>query len=112
MICKKCGVDKSENEFSHPPSHKNRYKTCKACVAEYGKAWTEANREWRNLYGRIKPFGMTRADWESFLQEHGNKCSICGSMADLVIDHDHEDGHVRGLVCTHCMTDVSYITPR
>lgn len=29
-------------------------------------------------------------------------CSICGSEERLVVDHCHNSGEVRGMLCNHC----------
>ncbi|EID9742484.1 hypothetical protein LCR77_004401 [Salmonella enterica] len=29
-------------------------------------------------------------------------CPICGEESKLVIDHDHESGNVRGMICDSC----------
>ncbi len=41
----------------------------------------------------------------SFTQ--GGVCGICGGRdrdRDLAIDHDHETGEIRGLLCSRCNT--------
>ncbi len=43
---------------------------------------------------------------ESIREWLGNRCAICGIPAawDLVVDHDHKTGKVRGLLCRSCNT--------
>lgn len=64
----------------------------------------------RNLVQLIKAkhFGRTEAPlnlaWfnAKFLEQKG-RCAICESMPKrLVIDHDHNDGEFRGLLCATC----------
>ncbi len=35
-------------------------------------------------------------------QKMAKYCEICGSTTKLVIDHDHDEGHVRGKLCQRC----------
>lgn len=57
-----------------------------------------------------KKYNITQVDYESLKQNQNHKCKICGSeVASLsrpnisfMIDHCHEKGHVRGLLCYHC----------
>lgn len=58
-------------------------------------------------------YGLTSIDRETLLDEQNNRCLICseeikftgkrGPRAnDAVVDHDHETGRVRGIVCSNC----------
>jgi len=47
--------------------------------------------------------------WELFVRLNeeleefqGGKCGICGRGGDLIVDHDHKTGMVRGLLCVGC----------
>jgi Recombination endonuclease VII len=53
-------------------------------------------------------YGMTEADYRALFEAQGGVCAICRCLPDgvdltlLVVDHDHETGRVRGLLCTTC----------
>lgn len=49
-------------------------------------------------------YGITLVDYERMLLEQGGACAICGGTATgtLHVDHDHNTGAVRGLLCRDC----------
>ena len=56
-------------------------------------------------------YNMTICDFIEMYERQGGRCAICGcrgfkmknsSMTSLVVDHDHETGKVRGLLCHNC----------
>jgi hypothetical protein len=54
-------------------------------------------------------YGMTRRAYERLLAYQGGMCAACGGPPDtedqiLAIDHSHETGKVRGLLCKACNT--------
>lgn len=52
-----------------------------------------------------KLYGITPERYSKMLQEQGGKCAICGGLPiqkRLAVDHDHETGKVRGLLCACC----------
>ena len=55
-----------------------------------------------------KKYGITLDDYNQMLEKQNGECAICGAeQADslkrpLVVDHCHDEGHVRGLLCNHC----------
>lgn len=53
---------------------------------------------------RIRMYGIDVEDYERMLEEQNNGCYICGKEPNgraLDIDHDHETGKVRGLLCSN-----------
>ena len=53
-----------------------------------------------------RKFGITPEDYERRLAQQGGGCAVCGRAPkpgkSLHVDHDHETGYVRGLLCFKC----------
>lgn len=52
-------------------------------------------------------FGITSEQWHQLALDQQNVCAICHAPLDLSarsthVDHNHSDGHIRGLLCQHC----------
>jgi hypothetical protein len=57
----------------------------------------------RALKMRLRHYGMTIADLYAMIDAQRGLCLICTEpFAKPVIDHDHETGEVRGLLCSRC----------
>lgn len=66
------------------------------------------NKEWRLK----RLFGITQTDYNNMLADQGGKCAICqqpnralGKIQKpyaLAVDHSHDTGKVRGLLCNRC----------
>lgn len=40
--------------------------------------------------------------------DQDNRCAICGNFGPTMLDHDHQTGEVRGLLCGGCNADEGY----
>jgi hypothetical protein len=53
-----------------------------------------------------KNYGLSLEDYEDRVDEQQGKCAICGEFPQsgklLCVDHDHETGKVRSLLCHAC----------
>jgi hypothetical protein len=50
-------------------------------------------------------YGMTESDYEQMYREQEGLCAICKNprrRRRLFVDHDHQTGRVRGLLCPTC----------
>ena len=47
-------------------------------------------------------YGLTIEEYEFMQEIIGPECPICGKEKILYIDHNHNTGKVRGLLCNHC----------
>ena len=73
---------------------------------EQRRAYRAANPD-KLREGHLKRrFGLTLADYATLLAAQGGGCAICGrpepERGSLHVDHDHETGVVRGLLCFRC----------
>ncbi len=65
----------------------------------------------RSLRQSLKKYSLSDSDWHDLLNHQESKCAICrklptakinGRIKRLAIDHCHETGKVRGLLCHEC----------
>lgn len=62
-----------------------------------------------------KSYGITMDDYEAILAAQGAKCALCSISAEssprkrLFVDHCHETGRVRGLLCDGCNKSLGVI---
>lgn len=57
-------------------------------------------------------YGITPEDFQAMLEKQGGVCAICAEPppADtlLHVDHDHDTGAVRGLLCRGCNSGIGF----
>jgi hypothetical protein len=53
---------------------------------------------------REAKYGITRAEVAALTEAQGGTCAFCDRTQGLVLDHDHETGQVRGVLCGPCNT--------
>lgn len=56
---------------------------------------------------QLQQYGISVADYDQMLQAQDGRCAICSSEVgakgkSLAVDHCHETGAVRGLLCARC----------
>lgn len=119
--CTRCREAKSLEDFPRDKRRKDgRFPHCRPCNTANMRAWREANPEkaaelnrktrerakangtWRRAMLRYK-YGLTEAEVDEMREAQRGGCAICGEQErELVIDHAHDSGKVRGLLCGVC----------
>ena len=75
------------------------------------KEWAKTHKRNVQHQDLMKRYGITIDEFEKLLIEQDNVCAAChqpeqrrhrGGVCRLAVDHDHETGKVRGLLCSHC----------
>lgn len=67
--------------------------------------WRDKNPLKARGYDLKRKYGITYEEYEEMLAQQDGKCAICGQVDEwfaLAVDHCHEKGHVRGLLCSQC----------
>lgn len=74
---------------------------CKTCWGKYRKSkYDPALRKDQALK---KLYGISLKDYEEMYKKQDGSCLICTDEHDtLVVDHCHDTGEVRGLLCHNC----------
>ena len=74
--------------------------------AEYSKS---KSPEWHKNKNLVKNYGITLEQYNAILQDQNECCAVCGRHASvfvkgLAVDHDHNTGQIRALLCSNCNT--------
>lgn len=122
-VCNKCHKEKSLDEFVKNKTCKSGYaQQCKSCSNAYKRWWAttpageikrlQAKRRYNSSEKRKvnsrklhlkKRYNLTVEELNEMKIQQSNKCLICElSDVELVIDHCHETGIIRGLLCRQC----------
>lgn len=128
--CSKCGVDKPLDAYwSSPKDSHGRASACIECSCRLRKERYENDPEYRartaeqrrRTYQATKAqarernfrrkYGITSAVYAEMLAAQDGVCAACGEPESVVIngtprrlavDHDHDTGNVRALLCGAC----------
>lgn len=80
----------------------------KEYVKEQRKKWNKANPEKASSYKKAayfkKTYGIDLEERDRLWTAQSRKCAICARPSELPLDmdHDHETGKVRGILCPQC----------
>ena len=118
--CRKCGEVKVITEFpldrGTPDKHTNQ---CRECDRAYhreryravGRS-TKRDPKREQEYHRERTYGISAEQYKRMLEDANHLCEICGrdpvevSKRGACIDHCHETGKVRGILCGPCNTGI------
>lgn len=104
----KDSIEKWRKKYRDSPEAKKRKKEYDALyhIKNRGKHLVKARR-WYFL----KEYGISLEEYNKMYVAQGGRCAICrrtkdeahmGQNKNLHIDHDHQTGRVRGLLCLKC----------
>lgn len=125
--CARCKQERTRAEFGV-----NRSKTgdsyvlasyCRPCAnakaRRYRKYVEPRVRKARWEQKLLLKYGLDAVSFEGLLEEQSGACKLCGAVAGrvtkdgrrfrLFVDHDHQTGAVRGLLCSTCNAGLGHL---
>lgn len=109
-ICSVCKQSKSLDNFHNVKAYKDgKANRCKCCDYEAGCKYKKDNPERykdsrRNVYLKFH-YGISYKEFKEMSILQNDVCLICGEKNKtwrLAVDHNHETGEIRGLLCNLC----------
>lgn len=127
--CPRCTQTKNVRFFGNRPGGR-RKGYCRECESDYLAERLASSKDARDdrraaalKYSRsersrelrlAKLYGITLADYDAMLAAQSGLCAICsagepgGNANHWHVDHNHQTGRVRGLLCTRCNIGLGY----
>lgn len=110
----------NRDRFRRTPEQQQRYnarrrqayardETYREGIKTKVKAYNAKNPDKKKDQHLREHFGISLTDYQEILAKQKGKCAICGSTTSkvkiakyLYVDHDHNTGEIRGLLCNNC----------
>jgi protein-arginine kinase activator protein McsA len=105
IVCRKCDKKKPTDQF--PAFEAEGKRVCRDCLRSYNNRF------------QLAKYGCSEEEYNKLLKIQHGKCAICGTKVGhvsknghqcrLAVDHDHETGRIRGLLCGNCNQGIGRI---
>lgn len=108
--CSYCDTEKILSEFNRRSNGAGYKSKCRICenitrqtyTVRYNRSTEKAKKSAKNSILKQK-YRITIEDFERLQSKQYDACRICARKdLQLVVDHDHKTGIIRGLLCHNC----------
>lgn len=103
--CTKCKEQKPIQSFHKKKGSADGFsRTCKSCDYLKTKESRKKNPDTHTDYWLKQKYGISIVEFNSMLEKQDYSCAICKAKPNyrLCVDHRHDTGKVRGLLCRNC----------
>ena len=112
-VCTKCKIDKPASEYTRRYDRRAGIRPCcKLCqrVIDGKRRKSEAGiKKYRKKAWKLQGIDITYDEYAAKYEKLGGCCEICNIKFDtLCVDHNHETGGIRGLLCTSCNLGIEH----
>jgi hypothetical protein len=125
VVCNECREAKWPDEFYRDKGKKNGLTgLCKECtkarsLRHYHEVLTPEQKRAQYLKRMdkvlLRKYGLPIGGYDELLRKQGGRCGICRAAENRYpddrfdVDHDHETGKVRGLLCNRCNRGIAWL---
>lgn len=110
-------IREQRKSYRQSPGGKAAYKAWREAnadrVKELRREEQKRNRDTRRNYDFKQKYGITLADYDRMFDKQGGMCAICfgppKSGRRMAVDHDHDTGAIRGLLCNTCNLAIGHL---
>lgn len=95
--CSECGLVKV---YRRKNAGKYQFRCSVAKTQQRG--WKPEHKRYSYKMGDGSMIHLKNNERKEILSVFGDCCQICGSQDSLKLDHDHQTGKFRGVLCHHC----------
>jgi len=108
--CIKCGQNKAVSEYYAHKTKSGLQNTCKECVKAKQRLWNEHNKDKKHYQEVKRRYGISQEEYLEKLKAQQHKCTICEQILEERphVDHCHNTGVVRDLLCRCCNLLLGY----
>ena len=104
--CSTCGIEQPIANFYHDK------RQCKSCLRDHQRRYRAERPDYHHARNLRQRYGICADEYQTILANQNNACPICEvEIPDTigykekrvsVVDHNHETGEVRGILCLKC----------
>lgn len=100
-----------ENREVYIEKAKKRYNENKEEMKQYFREYYLKNKDKHRKRSLKNRYNISLKEYDKILKEQKYVCKICGckDTKKLSVDHNHETGEVRGLLCHSCNTSLGLL---
>lgn len=125
MDCKRCpgcSCIKPLTEYYRNAGRRQGVETyCKECTKQRAREHSRLRTSYSGWLRRRRRYGIDIETYDRMLAEQGGGCAICGATSPgrrantgrvserFHVDHDHQTGVVRGLLCHQCNMVLGFV---
>jgi Recombination endonuclease VII len=120
--CNQCRVGLNREERKKAPRDRSKVN---AAAKKYNEAnrekvlanalkWRQGNKDKTRAHRYKSEYGVTLVEYEQLLRQQGGNCACCGCSGNpdgkrMAIDHCHQTGKIRGILCRKCNAGIGML---